>query len=454
MDFIANKINGTFLRSFLPTADEDVEAVSRVLAAIAYGDDESTLIKNSLDNDFRLDIYVRYDHTVPVHPRLLETLLNSFKQHISCFVVPDYLHCKVIWWVGYGAYIGSANLTDRAWNSNIETGVFHSDAELEASGLDRDLEQFFDELNALREAGVAMPLSKEIIENQRAILALRQDKLAAIDKDSRKLRRVAEWQGPAGVDRKKGENRRESRFLKEWNETLTILRSIAEQAPDFRPAWVAPDAPGSWQADQFLHAHYYNRVRDGLQHPFNEHFQRNRGKPQVALIDSLKWWQSQPTPPTFEDVMLNTNAPFIREKLARDSIAQLSLADFSTICGFTHATKDHIIKIPLSTLGIPDRSSMTREERIPIYAQWLWGKRNQLGWDVRKLISYVLYGGPAADMPKRLFTAARNGEYALPHYGLNSLAEIVGWALPDVAPPRNGRTSKALRSLGYDVSVY
>lgn len=45
-------------------------------------------------------------------------------------------------------------------------------------------------------------------------------------------------------------------------------------------------------------------------------------------------------------------------------------------------------------------------------------------------------------------------KYFLPHYGLNSIAEVIGWAQPEIAPPRNGRTSKALRALGYDVRVY
>ena len=34
-----------------------------------------------------------------------------------------------------------------------------------------------------------------------------------------------------------------------------------------------------------------------------------------------------------------------------------------------------------------------------------------------------------------------------------TLGEIVGWANPDLFPPRNMRTSKSLRALGYDVKV-
>ena len=55
---------------------------------------------------------------------------------------------------------------------------------------------------------------------------------------------------------------------------------------------------------------------------------------------------------------------------------------------------------------------------------------------------------------ERLYKAGRTSEYGISHYGLNSIAELVGWARPEVAPPRNGRTSKALRALGYDVRIY
>ena len=58
-------------------------------------------------------------------------------------------HPKVIWWGGYGAYIGSANLTDSGWLRNIECGLFISDPELIQHGLDLELERFFEQLEQL-----------------------------------------------------------------------------------------------------------------------------------------------------------------------------------------------------------------------------------------------------------------------------------------------------------------
>ena len=49
--------------------------------------------------------------------------------------------------------------------------------------------------------------------------------------------------------------------------------------------------------------------------------------------------------------------------------------------------------------------------------------------------------------------AIRSDDWAIPHVGLSSLGEIVGWARPDEFPPRNMRTSKGLRALGYNVRI-
>jgi hypothetical protein len=53
----------------------------------------------------------------------------------------------------------------------------------------------------------------------------------------------------------------------------------------------------------------------------------------------------------------------------------------------------------------------------------------------------------------RLWNAIRSDDWAIPHIGLSSLGEIVGWARPDEFPPRNMRTSKGLRALGYNVRI-
>ena len=51
-------------------------------------------------------------------------------------------------------------------------------------------------------------------------------------------------------------------FVTEWFATLQILRDIAGtiSRDENRPRWLPSDVPMGAQADQFLHAYYYNQV--------------------------------------------------------------------------------------------------------------------------------------------------------------------------------------------------
>lgn len=111
MKFIGNKINNNYLESILPGELVEVDSVK---AAVAYGGGESKLLQNCLRYKRRLDIWMRYDHIVPVKIPLLRKLLSHLGQNIFCYQVTDILQAKVIWWKRYGTYIGSANLIDRA----------------------------------------------------------------------------------------------------------------------------------------------------------------------------------------------------------------------------------------------------------------------------------------------------------------------------------------------------
>ncbi|WP_220745735.1 phospholipase D family protein [Shewanella colwelliana] len=449
MQLIANGLNKQFLSSCLPPKGTEVDGV---LAAIAYGSDQGNtplLISNCVENKYRLDIWMRYDQTVPVTPSLLKTLLRHERDNLFCKLIPDMLHAKVIWWQGWGAYIGSANLTNRAWYSNIEAGVFLTDVEIQESGFEQQLEAFFSELESL---DVTIPLSKTIIDEQVELARLKAKHQAELNG---KPRLVPEWQGISYKDDTKAADKHKQRFSQEWHSTLNYIHGIAEVIEDYRPSWVSEDIPALWQVDQFLHAYYYNQVRqpDGT-HPFDDFNKRNSTNPNAALKEQLVWWQHQKTPPSNEDFTFYESAPTIRRLLSKENISQLSVNDFSSVCSATHATKDHVIKIPTSTLGRGDVTTLTREERIPLYAKLMFSLRNAKGQTITELLEFVLYGGKPESVWERIYMAGKLPEYKMLHYGINSIAEVAGWAMPEHTPPRNGRTNKALRALGYPVKVY
>jgi hypothetical protein len=74
--------------------------------------------------------------------------------------------------------------------------------------------------------------------------------------------------------------------------------------------------------------------------------------------------------------------------------------------------------------------------------------------NVLRVIYHVLYGGTDDNVPERLWEAISVDAWRIEHFGISALGELVGWALPERYPPRNNRTSKSLRSLGFPVIAH
>ncbi|WP_438298825.1 phospholipase D-like domain-containing protein [Pseudomonas sp. NMS19W] len=448
MNFYANKLNGSFLRNVLP--GESVQ-VDWVRAAIAYGSDGTTLVENCIEHGRRLDIWMRYDHTVPVDPRLLRILLRSSGKNIFCMLIPDVLHAKVIWWKNHGVYIGSANLTERAWVSNIEFGVFIPEQDLESNGGIAEIEGFFESLIS---CDAAQQLTEEIIQEQESILRSREKDLQKLEQVSERMRSIKKWDGPAFTSSEKALDVRRESFIKEWRNGLSVLRDIADKAPDYRPRWLNQDVPPAWQADQFLHAFYYNKVVDGVRHPFDEHYQKNRKNPAASMLAALRWWSELEAPPSSEDENCHVRAPVIRRYLAKDKVSALSLDEFSKVLQANHSTVDHVRRMRLEELSLRGAKNITEAQRVNAFASLLFNQRNERGETVLDIIAFVLDGGSPNELPARLFEVVHSSARRFPHFGNNQIAELAGWARPELCPPRNGRTSKGLRALGYDVRVY
>ncbi|WP_272691238.1 phospholipase D family protein [Providencia sp. PROV132] len=447
MKLVANGLNKQFFKSLLPPSGTELDGV---VAAIAYGDDRTELLQHCIDNKYRLDIWMRYDHTVPVAPSFLTKLLRNTKNNIFCKLVPDALHSKIIWWKGYGAYIGSANLTDRAWYSNIEAGVFFTESDLIASDMLEQLTEFFDNLESLDKC---FELNENIVKEQEKLLELKKQKENEDEKIKSK-RKIPFWEGPDFIYKKKSKDRLKDNFQKEWESSLSIIKNISDQIDEYRPIWITEDTPFFWQTDQFLHAYYYNKVKQkDNTYPYEELYQTNSKNPQTALTNMLSWWKSLPVPPSNENDNLQVKAPLIRQSLQRSNIQSLKENDLLNIIHSTHATMDHLIKMSSESLGEPNKKTLTRNERLPLYTKLLMSLHNQKGQNIFELLEFVLYGGKAENMWERIYLAGKDENYKFANYGINSIAEVAGWARPEDTPPRNGRTNKALRALGYPVKI-
>jgi hypothetical protein len=169
----------------------------------------------------------------------------------------------------------------------------------------------------------------------------------------------------------------------------------------------------------------------------------------------MQWWARLPKAPASEDEMLNNVAPFLRSALTEDALRSMKYAEFQDVCMGVHAIKDYARRVPNKAVALPDDGTRyTIPEKVAALSRRIWNDRSSRGNRVRDLLRHLLYDGSSEQLPERLWQCVNDPKWKVDGLGISALGEIVGWALPDRFPPRNGRTSKALRSLGYDITVH
>ena len=158
MKLITN-IESPFLSDILL---KTVENLKEIKAAIAYCCENYEIFEYCKKNKIKLDYYGRLDPTINLDLTKLKSFLTD---NISVYIVGgNSFHPKVIWCVGYGAYIGSANLTQSAWEKNIECGLWLDQKELDANGLTDSLNNFFKFIEEKVEATHLSDISSEQIQ--------------------------------------------------------------------------------------------------------------------------------------------------------------------------------------------------------------------------------------------------------------------------------------------------
>jgi hypothetical protein len=302
----------------------------------------------------------------------------------------------------------------------------------------------------------ATPLTQELYD----LMLKRQNDLAKNKPDDKAFwgnSSVKRWSGLVTMSPKKASDAKRDKFLEEWYATLQILRDISSQvsAPENRPSWVADNAPSGAQADQFLHAFYYQKTFDGRKAKYLDFYDQNKSNPDKARIDALNWWASLKVAPQGEDDMLNTTAPFLREALTEANLAELSYDDFKKICFSVHSIKDYARRVRNASVGLPStKNAYNIPQKVEALSKTIWEFRTESGLNVKEVLSFIFYGGRMEELPDRLWQAIDDSNYKIEGLGISALGEMVGWALPDTYPPRNGRTSKALKALGYEVTIH
>ena len=455
-------MNATFLVNILTQSYPRSTVID---AAVAYADFYEPFVDHIRRHPtIKLNFYGRTDQSQPVSLRLLAWFLNEAPPTAECFLVNGAYHPKVIWWHGYGAYIGSANLTRNGWEKNIEAGVFLDERELAEFGVEAQLERMFDEIDA-----VSIKLSPDLYQKLEALEGdrrrLQPGLIALQQRYEQLLSGEKHFPGQTTVVRK-GElpSRARQTFVDEWRATLGLMRKLcrAFQATGKRPAWVPATANATVHFDQFLHGYYYHYIEatssgGKAADRVEEVHEKNRSDPGRALGDALGWWTSLTGPPTTnsynEEIFISEWAPRMQSLLAKDALSQMNVEEFIEVMSHSHAFREHARHYDRKE-GLPGDAPEPEDQKLRRICEYIWPQRSRDGHSVVELLQFLIYGSDPAEAEFRLWSALRDDKWRLPHLGKSTLGELIGWARPDDYPPRNNRNNLALRALGYDVETF
>lgn len=454
MEFVGNPLTGSMLVNVANAAIDDCSEVRAAIPYAEHGINEILLFEGCKRAGKKLSFYGRNDASTPISTKVLKWFLDHKSPNLSCRLVPHWLHAKVIWWVDSGVYIGSANLTDRAWFKNYEAGLFLTHAEIEQAGLTPELESFFNGLEERSQdlSDEDLRFHLELEKKREKIMAqLRQLETEAENSHSQLRNKSSE----ISVDTRKTAERHNDNFRTEWNETLQKIRTIARRVSlsENRPHWIDEAVPDGVQADQFLHAYYYKYVNPHTQrNAYLREYEKHKRDPESALSFALEWWKKADYDYEHEKATIEGNSLRLRELVAKGRILTLSQDEWVEALSSVYAFGDHAIKNSNNDLGLG--ADPGRHAKIVRMAELLFAQRTVSNkMSAKEVLDYVIWGpGNVAD---RIWKAdSANKDFKVRHLGKSFYGEIVGWARPTEFPPRNSRSSKALRCLGFDVRVY
>jgi hypothetical protein len=145
----------------------------------------------------------------------------------------------------------------------------------------------------------------------------------------------------------------------------------------------------------------------------------------------------------------------LRQQFAPDTLASWTFEDFQKAFFEVNAFKMHARQVRNKVFGLPQDHHESMPARSNRLAQWIWEQPRQSGQQhVRDLLQFLIWGTIPSNMAERLWLVTTDDKWRHEHLGPSSLGEAVGWARPDMYPPRNNRTNKALRCLGNDVRLF
>ena len=406
-----------FVRSGL---SEYVEDGMDIFIATAFFT-EIDVINSFIEKGCNIRIVVRLGY--PTSPNALKKLLTADGVDAR-FYTSHSFHPKLYIFGDKRAMVGSANLTGRAINSNQEVVVGLQSDDVRFEALTTLFSAYWDE---------AEVLTLESIDKYRAIFDKYRHASELIEKLDGNVKEVFGELNFSNIDRGKRARSKKSIFYDSYSKSYQDSVSAFEKVQKIyleRERRVNETAiPVRLEIDSFI-----SFVRD--RHAGGEAWAETpvgwddeRQSALRALIDewlSTEW-------DYFDETIVSVNYPLIQRVFGSEEAIDRSTEDeiVDALC-VLHSFHDRLrfFKGGLGTL----RSKFLETNRIE---------------DVRRSIKHLLYG--QGDPVRRMSDCCFSDEYKLSQFGQANVQELIGWMSKESLPVINGRTTKVLRYLGFDV---
>ncbi|MCW7479370.1 phospholipase D-like domain-containing protein [Leptospira bandrabouensis] len=444
------------LLKFLP------ENISKIYAAIAYTKSD-LLINTCILKKIKLEWWGLFDSKESTSYDLIKKAISS--EHVRFYPFAEYFHPKVIYFENFGVYIGSANMTNNALYNNVEAGIFIEETELSNADKDQIL-SFFEYLKS-----TSIPVALEDIEKIDKFLELTILEREGIEKYENNIEENFEEHlshlflltpGVRDFDQNKSEkkDKRKLLFLQEWRETQNYLNQVKTVIKENcqQPNWIDKNANLTIITDQLLHAFYYSYILKGNEdgssmEKVQNSYKINKNNPHQAIIDAIRWWETLVDAPSGEDKHINEWGVINEKILKKLENSDLNFDEFHTIIKQNHAGRNHARQIKNEFFNLPTNYKTDYEERVNIFAKWLFNQKSKNNLTINEVLRYLLFA-KSPSLEDRIYSVLYDEQFRIERLGKSIVGELVGWGRPDLTHLRNNRVNKALRCLGFDVRLF
>jgi len=460
MQLVANKVNDCWLENFVQL--EANRQLEEIILAVAYVSNMDSIFKLASEKNVPLSLYALCDGMGNTNTDIIQYFLDASNTSWRLYLIRDFYHPKIMWFKGVGAYIGSANLSKRAWTSNVECGVWFTQDDLLKFSMIDELSSIIDVIQE-RSTEATKEILKAIktlqISPSRA--KLRNEELAFEKIVNESLKNILGERSIIDVMSRHeiGGDARKN-FINEWNQGLTLLRKITALFDSQKmnwPSWVSHDVNPSIVQDQATEWFWdinFRKTGDSKTELLKAH-DRNCLNPDTALNSMILEWQKTSHEKGSDWLYWMNNSPKELQLLLKQSeIRLLDEEKLDRIIYLCHSSREHARQISNLELGLDANETRTREERCSLFAKYLLEQRSAGIKTIQEVLEFVIWGDKTEmnyehEAAARIWLAVTDPNWKISHLGVNILGELIGYARQDEFPPRNNRVSKTLYALGY-----